>query len=68
MQLINSLDPCTGKPRPFNKDMERNIQLLAREITNTLERSKLVRASINRLIRLTSVHDPLETGPHAVVI
>jgi len=65
MQLINSLDPCTGKPRPFNKDMEGNIQLLAHEITNILERSKLVRASINRLIRLTSVHDPLETGPHA---
>ena len=65
MQLVNSLDPCTGKPRPFNTDMEGNIQLLAREITNTLERSKLVRASINRLIRLTSVHDPLETGPHA---
>lgn len=65
MQLVNSLDPCTGGPRPFNKDMEENITLLAREITNTLERSKLVRASINRLIRLTSVHDPLETGSHA---
>lgn len=65
MQLINSLDPRTGKPRKFSNDMERHIRVLAREIANILERSHLVRASINRLIRLASVHDPLETGPHA---
>ena len=65
MQLINSLDPRTCKPRKFTHDMERHIRVLAREIANILERSHLVRASINRLIRLASVHDPLETGPHA---
>lgn len=65
MQLINSLDPRTGKPRKFTHDMERHIRVLAREIANILERSHLVRASINRLVRLASVHDPLETGPHA---
>ena len=65
MQLINSLDPRTCKPRMFTHDMEKHIRVLAREIANILERSHLVRASINRLIRLASVHDPLETGPHA---
>ncbi|NCB22800.1 MAG: HD domain-containing protein [Deltaproteobacteria bacterium] len=65
MQLINSLDPRTRKPRIFSHDMERHIRVLAREIANILERSHLVRASINRLVRLASVHDPLETGPHA---
>ena len=65
MQLINSLEPRTGKPIPFNNDMERHIRVLSREIASILERSHLVRASINRLIRLASVHDPQETGPHA---
>lgn len=65
MQLINSLDPRTGKPRKFSNDMEKHVRVLAREIANILERSHLVRASINRLVRLASVHDPLETGPHA---
>jgi len=65
MQLINSLDPRTCRPRRFTHDMEGHIRVLAREIANVLERSHLVRTSINRLIRLASVHDPLETGPHA---
>ena len=65
MQLINSLDPRSGRPRKFTHDMERHIRVLTRELANILERSHLVRASINRLVRLASVHDPLETGPHA---
>ena len=65
IQLINSLDPRSRKPRPFSQDMERNVRVLAREIANVLERSGLVRACINRLVRLASVHDPLETGAHA---
>lgn len=65
MQLINSLDPGTGTPRPFTLAMERNIRVLAREIANILKRSDLVRQGLYRTIRLTAVHDPLETGPHA---
>jgi hypothetical protein len=65
MQLINCLDPGNGEVRPFSLGMERDIRVLAREIANVLEKSELVLQGLHRVLRLTAVHDPLETGPHA---
>lgn len=65
LQLINSLDPRTGLPCPFNSLMERQIALLAREAANILERSALLRANVYNILRMAAVHDPFETGPHA---
>ncbi|MDR2893061.1 MAG: HD domain-containing protein [Deltaproteobacteria bacterium] len=66
MQLINCQDPAQLMGTcPFSTEMEKDIRMLAREAANVLERSTLVRKGLYRVIRLTAVHDPLETGPHA---
>ncbi|MDL2210731.1 HD domain-containing protein [Desulfovibrio sp. OttesenSCG-928-O18] len=65
LQLINSLDPSTGEPRPFSLGMERHIRVLAREAASILERSALARRGIYRILHMAAVHDPVETGPHA---
>ncbi|MDR1311280.1 MAG: HD domain-containing protein [Burkholderiaceae bacterium] len=65
LQLINSLDPRTGKPCPFSANMEFNARLLAREASNALEHSVLERKGILGILRMAAVHDPSETGPHA---
>ncbi|MDR1489217.1 MAG: HD domain-containing protein, partial [Desulfovibrio sp.] len=65
LQLINSLDPRTGKPCPFTSSMEFNARLLAREVSSALEHSVLERKSIYGILRMAAVHDPSETGPHA---
>jgi phosphoribosyl 1,2-cyclic phosphodiesterase len=65
LQLINSLDPRTGKPCPFTPSMEFNARLLAREVSGALEHSMLERKGIYGILRMAAVHDPCETGPHA---
>ena len=65
LQLINSLDPRNNQPRPFTENMENIIRMLARETANTLEISAILRKNVYRLLRVTEVHDPTETGPHA---
>ncbi|MDR2819625.1 MAG: HD domain-containing protein [Desulfovibrio sp.] len=65
VQLINSLDPRTGKPCPFTPGMEFNARLLTREVSGTIEHSRLERKSIYGILRMAAVHDPSETGPHA---
>ena len=64
LQLINSLDPRTGRAGPFSSFMERHIGLLAREAANILERSALLRTNVYNILRMAAVHDPFETGPH----
>jgi HD-GYP domain-containing protein (c-di-GMP phosphodiesterase class II) len=65
LQLINSMDPRTGKPCPFTASMEFNARLLAREVSSALEHSALERKSIYGILRMAAIHDPFETGPHA---
>jgi phosphoribosyl 1,2-cyclic phosphodiesterase len=65
LQLINSLDPRSGKPCPFTASMEFNARLLAREASGALEHGVLERKGIYGILRMATVHDPSETGPHA---
>jgi HD-GYP domain-containing protein (c-di-GMP phosphodiesterase class II) len=65
LQLINSLDPLSGRPCPFTSSMEFNARLLAREVSSVLEHSVLERKGIYGILRMAAVHDPCETGPHA---
>ncbi len=65
LQLINSTNPRTGKIQRFTERMELTARQLAREVGGILENSKLLREDIYRLLRAASVHDPVETGPHA---
>ncbi|MDR1396460.1 MAG: HD domain-containing protein [Desulfarculales bacterium] len=65
LQLINSLNPGSGRPGPFTPDMMRNTRLLAREASGILARSAQERRHVYSLLRMAEVHDPAETGPHA---
>jgi len=64
LQLLNSRDPA-GAPRPFTRQMENRVSLLAQEAAITLELTSNIRRGIFRLMRIASLHDPAETGPHA---
>lgn len=65
LQLINSLTPGLGTTRPFTKEMEREVAYLAREAATYLEISNNVRENIYRLMEITVLRDPTETGAHA---
>ena len=65
MQLINSQHPIDKTARPFSMDMENDCRQLAREVSGVLERSAVEKRGILSIIRIASVHDPSETGPHA---
>jgi Response regulator containing a CheY-like receiver domain and an HD-GYP domain len=65
LQLINSVNPRTRQPQPFAPEAEQIVMLLAREAAVILEISALLRDNIYRLLRMASVHDPTENGPHA---
>jgi response regulator RpfG family c-di-GMP phosphodiesterase len=45
--------------------MERYGRLLVREVSGILERSAVERNGIYGILRMATVHDPFETGPHA---
>ncbi|GHV58459.1 phosphohydrolase [Deltaproteobacteria bacterium] len=65
MQLINSLEPKSRRVGPFTAEMERHSRLLVREVSGILERSAVERNGIYGILRMATVHDPFETGPHA---
>lgn len=65
VQLINSLTPGLGTPRPFTAEMERQVNYLAREAAIYLEISNKIRENIYRLMEITVLRDPTETGAHA---
>ena len=65
LQLINSLSPLDKTPRPFSAEMERDCRVLAREVSGILERNASEKQGIYGILRMASVHDPSETGPHA---
>jgi HD-GYP domain-containing protein (c-di-GMP phosphodiesterase class II) len=62
MQLINSKPH--GLPQPFDQAMEKRVRLLARYAGNAIERGTLARDFILRMLHMTALRDPFETGPH----
>ncbi len=65
LQIINSMDPETGRAQPFSRGMEHHVKLLANQAARALELSGLLREDIKRLLHMATLHDPMETGPHA---
>lgn len=65
LQLINSLNPRSHQPQPFTAEMEKTVKILAMEACKVLEISSTITDNIYRLMRIASLHDPTETGPHA---
>ena len=63
IQLINAKDE-RGNVIPFSEDDEFVISHFAHNAANALERARMTRAMILRMIRMAELRDPKETGPH----
>jgi HD-GYP domain-containing protein (c-di-GMP phosphodiesterase class II) len=63
IQVLNALDPA-GARHPFTDDDELLISHFASNATVALQRAYMTRAMILRMIRMSELRDPKETGPH----
>jgi HD-GYP domain-containing protein (c-di-GMP phosphodiesterase class II) len=63
IQVINALDE-SGVAVPFSKEDELIISHFAANATVALQRAYMTRAMILRMIKMSELRDPKETGPH----
>lgn len=63
IQIINA-QGAKGKVRAFTQDDEMIVTHFADNATMALQRAKLTRTIILRMIRMAELRDPKETGPH----
>jgi HD-GYP domain-containing protein (c-di-GMP phosphodiesterase class II) len=63
IQVINSKDE-KGNVIPFSREDEFLIGHFASNATTVLQRAYVTRAMILRMIRMSELRDPKETGPH----
>jgi HD-GYP domain-containing protein (c-di-GMP phosphodiesterase class II) len=63
IQMINSKDD-EGNTIPFSKDDEFLITHFAANATVALQRANVTRTMILRMIKMSELRDPKETGPH----
>ncbi len=63
IQIINAKDK-RGKIRAFNEDDELLVAHFASNAAIAMQRAKLTRTIILRMIKMAELRDPKETGPH----
>ncbi|HNY15994.1 MAG TPA: HD domain-containing protein [Treponemataceae bacterium] len=63
LQVLNALDG-SGNVVPFDKDDELYMSHFAANATTALEHAHLTRSMVLRMIRMSELRDPKETGPH----
>lgn len=63
LQVLNALDE-EGNVTSFSKDDELYISHFAANATVALEHAHLTRSMVLRMIRMSELRDPKETGPH----
>lgn len=63
MQLINAQDD-NGRPIPFSKKIQTYLQLFSNNASVVIERGIMNRELILRMVRMSELHDPKETGGH----
>ena len=63
IQVINAMD-TDGEVIPFNPDDELSVMHFANNATSALQRAKLTRSIILRMIAMAELRDPTETGAH----
>jgi HD-GYP domain-containing protein (c-di-GMP phosphodiesterase class II) len=63
LQVLNALD-SEGNVTSFSKDDELYISHFAANATVALEHAHLTRSMVLRMIRMSELRDPKETGPH----
>jgi HD-GYP domain-containing protein (c-di-GMP phosphodiesterase class II) len=65
LQLINRLDPRSQVPVEFDDDDQMLMRHFAGIASVSMERARLTRSIITRMIRSVELRDPHETGVHA---
>jgi len=63
MQIINAKD-ASGRVIPFSKDDEVLVGLFANHAAVAIERARMTREIILRMIKMAELRDPKETGAH----
>jgi HD-GYP domain-containing protein (c-di-GMP phosphodiesterase class II) len=63
LQIINAQDE-TGRVIPFSQDSENLLLHFASTASIALERAQMTRALLLRMIRMSEMRDPKETGAH----
>lgn len=63
LQIINGMD-SQGNVIPFSSHDEPYIMHFANSASIVLQRTKMTRALLLRMIRMAELRDPKETGPH----
>lgn len=63
LQVLNALDE-NGNVKSFSKDDETYLKYFAYNAGTALERSYMMHAMIMRMIRVSEMRDPKETGAH----
>ncbi|MFO7598015.1 MAG: HD domain-containing protein [Desulfocurvibacter africanus] len=63
MQIINAMDE-ENKFTSFGPDSRIYLPLFASHATGAIERSRMTREIILRMMRMAELHDPRETGQH----
>ena len=64
LQIINAQDD-NNEVIAFTKDDEKIMYYFAGIAAIAIDRAKLTRSIIMRMIKMTELHDPMETGAHA---
>ncbi len=64
LQLINAQSP-SGKVIPFSGQDRLYIMQFAQHAANAIERAKLNREMVLRMVEISELRDPYETGQHA---
>ena len=63
LQIINKLDK-EGRVIPFTREDQLYITIFATSAAVAIERARLTRDNILRMIKMVEMRDPTETGPH----
>ncbi len=63
MQIINSKDD-KGKIRPFGEEHKLYVNFFASNAAIAIERARMTRQTILRMVRMAELRDPKETGSH----
>lgn len=64
MQIINSKDSETGKVIPFSLENELFASFFANIASAAIEKAKMTREMILRMVKMAELRDPKETGSH----
>lgn len=64
LQLINALD-AGGEVVPFSRNDELYVRQFAQYAAGAIERTRLSKEMVLRMVDVTSLHDPFETAQHA---